>query len=169
MWLFDNICRTRPRVVLCYIVAFTIITFLNASFDRSYARYDKSITLFSPEGNLLQVEYAKEAGKRGASLLCARSAKDGEVMICIPSPPAVDALLDRRSIDKISRIDDGIWCAFSGLSGDGRLLIKEARKFCINFHSKFGSTPSVETVARFIGELQHESTLTQGTINTDST
>jgi 20S proteasome alpha/beta subunit len=77
------------------------------------SRYDKSINIFLPQGDLLQVCYAELAAEIGESVLCLPTSDDGFIA-CIPSDLIHDILVDKRGIDKISKIDDEIWLAFSG-------------------------------------------------------
>lgn len=129
--------------------------------DQSAGRYDKNVNLFSSNGELMQVQYARNAGLKGASILCSNTI-EGDVIMCVPTPADIQTLQDKRSVDKVAQISDGLWFAFSGLAGDGRALLKYARNFCIDYQTKFGSTPSIRSVARVLGEVQHESTLTGG-------
>lgn len=100
----------------------------------------------------------------GSTILCSKT-KDGDIILCIPTMKENQTLLDRRSIDKVSKVFDNIWFAFSGLAGDGRSLLRNARNFCVEYHSKFGMIPSIKTVVRYISEMQHEATLTGGLYN----
>lgn len=127
--------------------------------QHNHAKYDKSITLFSPEGDLLQVAYAQMACEKGEPLVCTISM--GGILLCYKSQPS-DALLDRRAVDKVSQIDDNIWLTFAGLGGDGRAMVRLGRSFCGDFRTKFGCAPSVMSLARAIGELQHGATLKGG-------
>jgi hypothetical protein len=154
------------KAMMSHISAFIILCVLlsNVSIvcsDSQSVRYDKNVNLFSSTGELLQVQYARNAGLKGSPILCSQTATD-EVIVCIPTSPGLQSLQDRRSVDKLAKITDGIWFAFAGLAGDGRALLKASRNFCTEYQSKFGSIPSVRSVARYIGELQHESTLTGG-------
>jgi proteasome alpha subunit len=86
--------------------------------------YDRAITVFSPDGRLFQVEYAREAVKRGTTAIGVR-AKDGVVLL-------VDKRVNSRlvvptSIEKIFAIDEHIGCATSGLVADARSLVDRAR------------------------------------------
>ena len=87
------------------------------------AGYDRGITIFSPDGRLFQVEYAREAVKRGTTSLGIVS-KDGVVLIV--DKRTVSRLVVAKSIEKIFQIDDHIGAATSGLVTDARVLVERA-------------------------------------------
>jgi 20S proteasome alpha/beta subunit len=147
-------------LALFVIVCLYAVSVVADSYDQA-VRYDKNVNLFSSNGELLQVQYARKAGERGSAVLCSHTSS-GEVVVCIPTAKSVQALQDRQSVDKLSKVSEGIWFTFAGLAGDGRALLKAARSFCTEYQSKFGSTPAVRSVARYIGELQHDCTLSGG-------
>ena len=140
-----------------------ILSIFSKCFSRIYPtdRYDKSITLFSPDGELLQVNYANVASKNGAPIICIKAENNAIIMCCI-SLLETRALLEKRAIEKVSLIDDSIWMGFSGLSGDGRALTRKARLFCNNFRLTFGYPPTISAVAREIGKVHHMATLKGG-------
>ncbi|MEN6341285.1 MAG: archaeal proteasome endopeptidase complex subunit alpha [Methanospirillum sp.] len=86
--------------------------------------YDRAITVFSPDGRLYQVEYAREAVKRGTTAVGIK-AKDGIVLLV--DKRVSSKLLEPSSIEKIFQIDDHIGVASSGLVGDARRLVDMAR------------------------------------------
>ncbi|MCL2115186.1 MAG: archaeal proteasome endopeptidase complex subunit alpha [Methanobrevibacter sp.] len=88
------------------------------------AGYDRAITVFSPDGRLFQVEYAREAVKRGTTSLGVKS-KDGIVLVV--DKRTTSKLVESKSIEKIFQIDNHIGAATSGLVADARALIERAR------------------------------------------
>lgn len=86
--------------------------------------YDRAIVTFSPDGRLFQVEYAREAVKRGTSSL-GLVFKNGIVLAAIRhlSPLAIP----NSGSDKVHQIDDHIGVATSGFLADGRVLVDIAR------------------------------------------
>ena len=72
------------------------------------AGYDRAITVFSPDGRLFQVEYAREAVKRGTTSLGLKS-KEGVVLIV--DKRTVSRLVEAKSIEKIFQIDNHIGAA----------------------------------------------------------
>ncbi|MFA6870515.1 MAG: proteasome subunit alpha, partial [Methanomethylophilus sp.] len=87
--------------------------------------YDRGITVFSPDGRLFQVEYAREAVKRGTTTIGIKF-KDGVMLIV--DKRVSSRLVEPESIEKIYDIDDYIGCATSGLVADARILVDQARK-----------------------------------------
>jgi len=86
--------------------------------------YDRSFTVFSPEGRLYQVEYATEAVRHGPLAVGVKAA-DGVVLVGEKRAP--HPLADLTSLKKILLIDDHVGTAIAGLHADARRLIDEAR------------------------------------------
>lgn len=86
--------------------------------------YDRAITVFSPDGRLFQVEYAREAVKRGTTSLGIKY-KDG--IILAVDKRITSRLVEGASIEKIFQIDDNIGAVTSGLVADARVLIDRCR------------------------------------------
>lgn len=86
--------------------------------------YDRAITMFSPDGRLLQVEYAKKTVKQGSTaigMIC----KDG--VILVTDKRIVDPLVVPEAIEKIFQVDDHIGATASGILSDARVLIEHAQ------------------------------------------
>ncbi|MCW7076900.1 MAG: archaeal proteasome endopeptidase complex subunit alpha [Candidatus Syntropharchaeales archaeon] len=86
--------------------------------------YDRAITVFSPDGRLFQVEYAREAVKRGTTAVGIK-VKSGVVLLV--DKRVTSRLLEAESIEKIFQIDDHIGVATSGLVADARSLVDRGR------------------------------------------
>jgi proteasome alpha subunit len=118
--------------------------------------YDRAITVFSPDGRLYQVEYAREAVKRGTTAVGIK-AKDGIVLIV--DKRVSSKLLEASSIEKIFKIDDHIGVASSGLVGDARALVDRARVECQINRVSYDEQIEVEALAKKL--CDHMQTLTQ--------
>jgi len=118
-------------------------------FTPSGMGYDRAITIWSPDGKLFQVEYAREAVKRGRTAVGVR-AKDGVVL-------AVEIYRVSRlveSIEKIQKVDEHIGLAFAGLSSDARILIDKARIYAQMNRLLYDEPISVEALARKLCDIK---------------
>lgn len=88
------------------------------------AGYDRAITVFSPDGRLFQVEYAREAVKRGTTSI---GIKCSEGIVLAVDKRTTSNLVEATSIEKIFEIDEHIGAATSGLVADARALVERAR------------------------------------------
>ena len=94
------------------------------AFVPPQAGYDRAITVFSPDGRLFQVQYAREAVKRGATAVGIKC-KDGVVLAV--EKRVTSKLIEPESYEKIFQIDDHIAAASSGILADARILVDRAR------------------------------------------
>ena len=86
--------------------------------------YDRAITVFSPDGRLFQVEYARVAVTRGTTTAGLKF-KDGIVLMA--DKKIASKLMEASSVEKIFQIDEHVGCATSGLVADARVLVDYAR------------------------------------------
>ncbi len=86
--------------------------------------YDRAIKVFSPDGRLFQVEYAREAVRRGTTAVGIKAVDGVAVLV---DKRITSRLMEPESIEKIFQIDQHIGAATSGLVADARVLIDRAR------------------------------------------
>ncbi|WP_256301211.1 archaeal proteasome endopeptidase complex subunit alpha [Haloarchaeobius salinus] len=109
--------------------------------------YDRGITIFSPDGRLYQVEYAREAVKRGTASIGVRTA-EGVVLAVdkrIRSP-----LMERTSVEKIHKADDHVGIASAGHVADARKLIDFTRRDAQVNQLRYGEPIGIETLTKHV-------------------
>jgi len=123
----------------------------NQQVPPSYMAYDRTIVVFSPDGRLLQVEYAREMVKNGTTSVAVR-AKDavvlGTIKIAVP-------LAETESYRKIYKIDDHIGAVSSGSLADSKSLVERARIRSQINRLTYGEPVSVSTLTSYICDQKH--------------
>lgn len=109
--------------------------------------YDKSLSIFSPEGTLSQVEYALEAVKHGGLSI---GVTGNKCIILAAERKAIPKLQDQRTIKKINKIDKHISMTFAGIIADSRSLSDYARLESQSFRYSLDTTPTVDYIAKQI-------------------
>ncbi len=117
--------------------------------------YDRAITVFSPDGRLFQVEYAREAVKRGTTTVGLKF-KDGVVLIV--DKRIASRLMEPKSIEKIFQIDRHIGCATSGLVADARILVDQARVIAQISKITYDEEMSVEALVKRVCDYKQNYT-----------
>ncbi|MGC8571765.1 MAG: archaeal proteasome endopeptidase complex subunit alpha [Candidatus Micrarchaeia archaeon] len=110
--------------------------------------YDRG-AMFSPDGRLIQVDYAREAVRKGATSL-GLLAEDAVVLMAhknITEPLAIPS-----TVQKIFRVDANIGLTYSGLVSDGLHLINIMRVHAQTHRMIYNETESVEAIAKEIAE-----------------
>ena len=86
--------------------------------------YDRTATMFSPEGTILQVEYAQKTVRLGSAsigMVCS----DG--VLILADKRFEDNLIVHESANKIYEIDSHIIASSAGIVSDARVLVERAQ------------------------------------------
>jgi len=121
--------------------------------------YDRSITMFSPDGRLLQVEYAKKTVRQGSTAL-GIACKDGIVLVVdkrITSP-----LMVPEAIEKLFRIDDHIAATAAGIISDARVLVDRVQLKAQQHAVTYDSRIDILSVVKDICDLKQICTQSAG-------
>ena len=123
----------------------------------SILKYDVDSVTWSPQGKLLQVEYAQEAVKQGSVCLALCSGSEA-VLVSVKKNPGRLACYQ----EKLFKVSDSIGVAISGMTGDARILCKFMRVANAQHQIKFGDNISVKKLAHKVSARFHEKTYVYG-------
>lgn len=121
--------------------------------------YDRAITMFSPDGRLLQVEYAKKTVKQGSTAI-GIVAKDGVVLVT--DKRIVEPLVVDDSVDKIFKIDEHIATTAAGIISDARVLVERAQVTAQQHKVTYDSDIDVLSIVKDICKLKQVCTQSGG-------
>jgi len=121
--------------------------------------YDRAITMFSPDGRLLQVEYAKKTVKQGSTAI-GITCKDG--VLLVTDKRVVDKLVVPEAVEKIWQIDDHIAATASGILSDARVLMERAQLRAQQHRLTYDSLIDVLTIVKDICDLKQICTQSAG-------
>ena len=112
--------------------------------------YDRGTTIFSPDGRLYQVEYAREAVKRGSASIGVRTP---EGVVLLADKQSHSLLLEPSSVEKLHKADDHVGMASAGHVADARQLIDFARRQAQVNRLRFGEMMGVETLTKTVTDF----------------
>ncbi len=121
--------------------------------------YDRAITMFSPDGRLLQVEYAKKTVRQGSTAI-GLTAKDGVVLVT--DKRIVDPLIVFGSIEKVFQIDEHIGATAAGILSDARVLIERSQLKAQQHRVAYGTPIDALSIVKDICNLKQICTQSGG-------
>ncbi len=117
--------------------------------------YDRTATMFSPEGHLLQVEYAEKTVRLGSSsigIVC----KDG--VLIIADKRNEDKLVVQSSATKVNEIDEHIIASVAGITADARVLIERAQVVSQQHRVTYDSPIEPELIIKEVSNVKQQFT-----------
>ena len=126
---------------------------------RQLMGYDRAITMFSPDGRLLQVEYAKKTVRQGSTAI-GMVCSDG--ILFVTDKRIVDSLVVPESVEKIWQIDSHIGATASGILSDARVLIERAQLKAQQHMVTYGSPIDTLSIVKDISNLKQICTQSGG-------
>ncbi|EDV37772.1 uncharacterized protein Dana_GF11246 [Drosophila ananassae] len=122
-------------------------------------RYDRAVTIYSPDGHLLQVEYAQEAVRKGSTVCGVRT---NNVIVLGMEKKSTSDLQEERFNRKIFTIDDHVVMTFAGLTADARILVNRVQVEAQSHRLNFEKPVSVEYITRYIAQMKQKYTQSNG-------
>jgi proteasome alpha subunit len=121
--------------------------------------YDRAITMFSPDGRLLQVEYAKKTvrmGNTAIGMVCS----DGVLLVA--DKRIIDKFVVPESIEKVFQIDDHIIATAAGIISDARVLIERSQVKAQQHKVTYDSPIDVLSIVKDVCNLKQLTTQSGG-------
>ncbi|MAG78807.1 proteasome subunit alpha [Candidatus Pacearchaeota archaeon] len=115
--------------------------------------YDRTATMFSPEGHLLQVEYAEKAVRLSPSsigMVCS----DG--VFIIADKRIDDKLIVSKSANKIYEVDSHIISSIAGIVSDARVLVERAQVLAQQHRVTYDSSIEPELIIKEISNVKQQ-------------
>lgn len=120
--------------------------------------YDRTIAVFSPDGRLFQVEYAKEAVKKGTTSV-GLVFRDGVILGTVKQ---IVKLIVPGTIEKLFKVDDHIGAVAAGLLADARVLVNQLMVRAQVNRITYGEAMDTWSLAKVLGDRMQLSTLYAG-------
>lgn len=117
--------------------------------------YDRAATMFSPDGHILQVEYAEKTVRLGSAsigFVCA----DG--ILVIADKRANDSLIVNESANKIFEVDEHIIGSAAGILSDARVLVERAQLIAQQHRLTYDTPVEVVSIIKDLSDVKQQFT-----------
>ncbi|KAI9502174.1 Proteasome subunit alpha type-2 [Coemansia spiralis] len=122
-------------------------------------RYSFSLTTFSPNGKLLQIEHALAAVGNGSTSVGIKAANG---VVVATEKKTGSSLIDVSSLEHMAMICDSIGMVYSGMGPDFRVLVNRARKAAQTYRRTYMEDPPVRILVKELAGVMQEFTQSGG-------
>lgn len=117
--------------------------------------YDRTATMFSPEGTILQVEYAQKTVRLGSAsigMVCS----DG--VFILADKRSEDKLIVQESANKVYEIDSHLIASSAGIVSDARVLVERAQVLAQKHRVTYDSPVEPELIIKDVANTMQQFT-----------
>lgn len=118
--------------------------------------FEEQLAVFSPDGRLIQVEYAQQASEHG-SLVVFGTGRE-QISVSIERKSGNKLLMEEEKVFLISE-PQGIWMSYSGFKPDAYLVMNMARMICFSYKNSTGEDMTIDQLARQLSEYKQRYTV----------
>lgn len=118
--------------------------------------FEEQLAVFSPDGRLIQVEYAQQASEQGSLVVFA--ADSSQISVSIERKAGNRLLVEQTKLVLVSEAQ-GIWMSYSGLKPDAYLIMNAARVICRSYKVSTGEDMRIDQLARQLSEYKQRYTV----------
>lgn len=118
--------------------------------------FEDALGVFSPDGRLIQVEYAQHASNQGVTIVL--QCIENKVQIVYENRNTNPLLISINKIHEVD-LDRHFSMIFSGFKADSLLVVEEAMDIVYNFKYTTSEDISLEVLARKISEFKQSFTV----------
>ncbi len=117
--------------------------------------YDRTATMFSPEGTILQVEYAQKTVRLGSASI-GMACSDG--VFILADKRVKDKLVVQKSANKVYEIDSHVIAGAAGIVSDARVLIERAQLLAQQHRITYDSPIEPELIIKEMSNIKQQFT-----------
>ncbi|CAD25637.1 26S PROTEASOME SUBUNIT ALPHA-4 [Encephalitozoon cuniculi GB-M1] len=118
--------------------------------------FEEQLAVFSPDGRLIQVEYAQQASEQGSLVVFGVDSE--KISVSIERKSGNRLLLEEEKLFPISE-SQKIWMSYSGFKPDAYLVMNVARMICFSYKNSTGEDIAIDQLARMLSEYKQRYTV----------
>ncbi|OHT09009.1 Proteasome subunit alpha type-5-A [Tritrichomonas foetus] len=99
---------------------------------------------FSPDGRLLQNEYAGRAASQGPLII---GVTGKSCVVLLAKKQNSNPLIVTNDSNSIAQVSEKIFAGFSGMSGDSNFFLNKLRTIAASHRNSYGTEPTVQSLA----------------------